>query len=61
MDVNGLDEQARADLDEEGRRHREALAGLTIHETNAVVQETARHRDHVEEIMRRLRLRADAA
>ena len=59
MDVNGLDEQAREDLDEEGRRHREALAGLTIRETSAVVQETARHLDHVEEIMRRLMLRSD--
>lgn len=61
MDPNRLDELARADLDEEGQRHREALAGLTIHETYDVVKETTRHLDHVEEIMRRLRLRSDAA
>jgi hypothetical protein len=60
MDVDGLDEQARAELDEEGRRHREALVGLTIRETGAVVQETARHLERVEAIMRRLRLRSDA-
>jgi hypothetical protein len=59
MDGDGLDEQARAELDEEGQRHREALAGLTIHETDDVVKETARHLGHVEDIMRRLSLRSD--
>jgi hypothetical protein len=58
MDVDGLDEQARAELDEEGQRHREALSGLTIRETNAVVEETARHLGRVEAIMRRLGLRS---
>jgi hypothetical protein len=59
MDVDGMDEQARSELDEEGQRHREALAGLTIRETDAVVEETARHLRRVEDIMRRLRLRAE--
>ena len=59
MDVGGLDEQARSELEVEGQRHRAALAGLTIRETDAVVQETARHLEHVEEIMRRLSVRSD--
>jgi hypothetical protein len=54
MGGGGLDEQAERELAEETQRHREALAGLTPRDSEAIATEANRHFDRVQEIMRSL-------